>query len=127
MLNAYMVSLTYDRNMSRILFILGRCSKFVFSTLSSVLRKYKQYFGMGIAAAILCAIFVPFQNLQTSNATYQCPYIYDPVQHKYDYKCPDPKTEHHKEASHRSTVINNHVTIINQAIAIAIASASGGS
>src|ERR1051325_4216184 len=98
----------------------------MFNSVPYVLKRYKQLVGLGIASAMLGAIFVPSQNIPSTSGTRLCG-----VYSGHDYgPCPvnkpDVDKEKHREGTHHATIINNHVPIINQAIAIAIANAGGG-
>ena len=87
-------------------------------------KRYKQLVGLGIASAMLIAIFVPSQNIPSTSGTRLCGVYYGHDYGPCPVNKPDVDKEKHREGTHHATIINNHVTIINQAISIAIASAS---
>ena len=96
----------------------------MFNSVPSVLKRYKQLVGLGIASAMLIAIFVPSQNIPSTSGTRLCGVYYGHDYGPCPVNKPDVDKEKHREGTHHATIINNHVTIINQAISIAIASAS---
>ena len=96
----------------------------MFNSVPSVLKRYKQLVGLGIASAMLIAIFVPSQNIPITSGTRLCGVYYGHDYGPCPVNKPDVDKEKHREGTHHATIINNHVTIINQAISIAIASAS---
>ena len=83
----------------------------------SYLERYKQVIALTVAAALILAIFVPYQNRATIAAPLADP-SYKPPNH--DGGKPSSPTVK-KYITHITNIVNNHVAI---AIAIAIAGGS---